>query len=418
VVARTSADVGIVKTDSPDPVGVGQFITYRLTVTNNGPAVATNVTINDPLPASVGLISTSPSIGSCSGTTTIICSLGTLEVGNSQFVDVIVQANATGTVTNTATVTRTEVDSVPANDSSTATTTVLAVTLVRLRDFSVTQDKRNVQIAWQTSYEFDNLGFNLYRVVGGQQTKINKNLIAGTALRSKKHDNEAGHVYRFNDKLDAGTFAQYLLEDVDTGGHHTMHGPVLPVTGSVSSPANTSPLSGLGAGGYVFTPPDGFGAAHARAQDPATPAQYKQQLVLAADNGLKIYVAQEGWYRLTRSAMTAAGYDPGTDPRAISLSMLGTDQSITVDDGGDGKFDPNDAIEFYGYPLDTISTGARTYWLRASKGNGGGRVVVSKVKGGDPIAGSVPFTFERIERSIFDLCLDHRRRFLRHAHHQ
>ena len=26
--SRTSADVGIVKTDSPDPVGVGQFITY------------------------------------------------------------------------------------------------------------------------------------------------------------------------------------------------------------------------------------------------------------------------------------------------------------------------------------------------------------------------------------------------------
>ncbi len=402
VVSRTSADVGIVKTDSPDPVGVGQFITYRLTVTNNGPAVATNVTVNDPLPASVGLISANPSIGSCSGTTTIICTLGTLAVGNSQFVDVIVQANATGTVTNTATVTRTEVDSVPSNDSSTATTTVLAVTLVHLRDFTVTQDKKNVQIAWQTSYEFDNLGFNLYRNVGGQQTKINKNLIAGTALRSKKHDTEAGHVYRFNDKLDPGTFAQYWLEDVDTAGHHTMHGPVSPIAGTVSNPPNTSPLSGLGAGGYVFTPPDGFGAAHPTAQEPATPDQYKQQLVLAADNGLKIYVAQEGWYRLTRAAMTAAGFDPGTDPRAISLSMLGTEQSITVDDGGDGKFDPNDAVEFYGYPLDSVSTGARTYWLRSSKGSSGSRVTVSKVKGGDPITGSVPFTFERIERSIFD----------------
>jgi uncharacterized repeat protein (TIGR01451 family) len=402
VVARTSADVGIVKTGSPNPVGVGQFITYRLTVTNNGPAVATNVTINDPLPASVGFISANPSIGSCSGTTTISCTLGTLPVGNSQFVDLIVQANATGTVTNTATVTRTEVDSVPANDSSTATTTVLAVTLVHLRDFTVTQDKKNVQIAWQTSYEYNNLGFNLYRNVGGQQTKINKNLIAGTALRSKDHDSEAGHVYRFNDTLDPGIFAQYWLEDVDTAGHHTMHGPVSPVAGTVSSPPNTSPLSGLGAGGSVFTPPDGFGAAHATAQEPATPAQYKQQLVLAADNGLKIYVTKEGWYRLTRSAMTAAGYDPGNDPRAISLSMLGTEQSIRVDDGGDGRFDPNDAIEFYGYPLDTVSTGARTYWLRSSKDNDGSRVAVSKVKGGDPITGGVPFTFERIERSIFN----------------
>ncbi len=402
VVARASADVGIVKTDSPDPVGVGQLITYRLTVTNNGPSVATNVTINDPLPATVGLVSANPSIGSCSGTTTISCTLGTLAVGNSQFVDVIVQANATGLVTNTATVMRTEVDSVPSNDSSTATTTVLAVTLVRLRDFTVTQDKKNVQIAWQTSYEFDNLGFNLYRDVGGQQTKINKNLIAGTALRSKKHDSEAGHVYRYNDTVEQGTFAQYWLEDVDTAGRHTMHGPVSPVAGTISSPPNTTPLSGLGVNGYVFTPPDGFGAAHATAQEPASAAQYKQQLVLAADNGLKIYVAQEGWYRLTRAAMTAAGYDPGSDPRAISLSMLGAEQFITVDDGGDGKFDANDAVEFYGYPLDTVSTGARTYWLRSAKGNGGNRVTVSTTNGGDPITGSVPFTFERIERSIFD----------------
>jgi len=401
VVARTSADVGIVKTDSPDPVGVGQFITYRLTVTNNGPAVATNVTVSDPLPGTVTFISVNPSIGSCAGTTTISCSLGTLPVGNSQFVDLIVQANATGTVTNTATVTRTEVDSVPSNDSSTANTTVLAVTLVRLRDFTVTQDGKKVQIAWQTSFENDNLGFNLYRDIGGQQTKINKHLIAGTALQSKKHDSEAGHVYRYNDKLDAGTFAQYWLEDVDTSGHHTMHGPVSPVNGTVSSPANTTPLAGLGVNGYVFGSPDGFGAAHATAQETASAAQYKQQLVLAADNGLKIYVSQEGWYRLTKAAMTAAGYDPGTDSKALSLYMLGTEQFINVDDGGDGKFDTNDAIEFYGYPVDLPATGARTYWLRSVKGSSN-RVTVSKINGGDPITGSVPFTVERIERSIFD----------------
>jgi uncharacterized repeat protein (TIGR01451 family) len=405
VVARTSADVGIVKTDSPDPVGVGQLITYRLTVTNNGPAIATNVTVSDPLPSTVDLSTAIPSIGTCSNNlpttpTTITCSLGTLPVGNSQYVDVIVQANTAGTVTNTATVTRTEVDSVPANDSSTATTTVLAVTLVRLRDFTVTQDKKKIQIAWQTSFESDNLGFNLYRETGGQRTKLNKHLIAGTGLISRKHDSEATHIYRYNDKADEGVFAQYWLEDVDTAGRHTMNGPVSAVSGIVSTAANTTPLAGLGANGEFFPSPDGFGAAHATAQETAAPAQYKQQLVLAADNGLKIYVSQEGWQRVTRAAMTAAGFDPGNDPRALSLYMLGAEQSIAVDDGGDGKFDPNDAIEFYGYPLDTISTGARTYWLRSTKGSAS-RVAVSNVNGGDPITGSVPFTAERVERSIF-----------------
>jgi len=400
VTARTNADMAIVKTDSPDPVGVGQPVTYRLTVTNNGPAVATNVMVSDTLPASMLYESATPSIGSCSGTTTISCSLGTLPVGNSQFVDIIVQATVTGTISNTATVSADQTDPVPANNSSTTTTTVLAVTLVRLRDFSVTQDKNNVLISWQTSFESNNLGFNIYRDVGGQQTKINKHLISGSALQSKKHDSVAGHVYRYGDKLDAGTFAQYWLEDVDTAGTHTMHGPVSPVPGAPAGDPNTVPLPGLGAGGVEFASPDGFGAAHATAQEPASAAQYAQQLVLAADNGLKIYVSKEGWYRLTRAAMVAAGFDPGSDPRALSLYMLGTEQSMIVDDGGDGKLDANDAIEFYAYPLDSVSTGARTYWLRSRKGSEN-RVTTSQITGGDPITGSVPFTFDRVERSVF-----------------
>lgn len=400
VVSRLNADMAIVKTDSPDPVGVLELVTYRLTVTNNGPAIANNVTVNDPLPASVNFISANPSIGTCVGTSTITCSLGSLNVGDSQFVDIVVQPTVTGTITNTATVTATEADPVPANNSSTATTRVLAVTLIRLREFSVTQEKTNVLISWQTSFESNNLGFNIYRDVAGQQTKINKHLIAGTALQSKKHDAEAGHVYRYGDKLDEGTFAQYWLEDVDTAGVHTMHGPVSPIPGVPSGAPNTTPLPGLGAGGVEVAPPDGFGAARATAQEPASAVQYKQQLDLAADNGLKIFVTQEGWYRLTRSAMAAAGFDPGSDPRAISLYMLGTEQSMIVDDGGDGKLDASDAIEFYGYPLDSVSTGARTYWLRPKKGSES-RVVTSTVTGGDPITDSVPFTYDRAERSSF-----------------
>ena len=404
VTARTNADMAIVKTDSPDPVGPGQLETYRLTVTNNGPAIANNVTASDVLPVNVTFVSANPSVGTCAGSTTITCSLGTLNVGDSAFVNIIVQMpSSPGTINNTATVTATETDPIPANNSSTASTTILAVTLVRLRDFSVTQEKKNVSISWQTSFESDNLGFNIYRDISGQRTKINNHLIAGTALTSKNHDAEAGQAYRTSDKLDDATaFVQYWLEDVDTKGVHTMHGPVSPVGGPPSGPPNTTPLPGLGAGGVEIATPDGFGAARATAQEPASAAQYKQQLDLAADNGLKIYVTQEGWYRLTRAEMSAAGYDPGSNPKAISLYMLGAEQDIVMDDGGDGKFDANDAIEFYGYALDSTSTGARTYWLRASKGDGNNsRVDVSKVKGGDPITGSVPFTYERKERSIF-----------------
>src|SRR4051812_41839284 len=86
------------------------------------------------------------------------------------------------------------------------------------------------------------------------------------------------------------------------------------------------PFTGLGVNGSVFTSPDGFGAARAKTQEAATSAQKKQQFDLAASPGLKIYVSQEGWQRVTRTAMTAAGFDPGSDTRNLSLFMLGNEQ--------------------------------------------------------------------------------------------
>ena len=69
--SATSADLSVVKTVSPNPGQVGVPLSYRLAVTNNGPAAATNVTVNDPLPAGVAFVSSTPSQGACSGTTTV-----------------------------------------------------------------------------------------------------------------------------------------------------------------------------------------------------------------------------------------------------------------------------------------------------------------------------------------------------------
>jgi uncharacterized repeat protein (TIGR01451 family) len=399
--AGANADLGITKTDSPDPIGVGQLITYLLTVVNNGPDVATGTTTSDTLPGTVTFVSASPSQGSCSGTTTITCSLGTLALNATATVSIVVQAQATGTISNTATVSGTLNDPVAANNSSTTTTTVLAVTLVRLREMKAVEDQKKVLLTWETTFESDNLGFNVYREQGGQRTKVNKGLIAGSALVSKKQDKNAGHSYRLRDTLETPfAFVQYWLEDVDSHGTHTMNGPITPVFGDTGTAINSPALAGLGQSGTVLASPAGYGVVRSLAIGDVSNQQLKTQRDIANDVTLKIFVIEEGWQRITRAAMVAAGFDPGTKSSKLSLYCAGIEQPITVNDGDDGKFDdPTDSIEFYGLPLDTRSTGARTYWLRSQDNSK--RTKLSKLKGGDPITGSVSFTYQRRDRTIF-----------------
>lgn len=99
------ADLAVTKSDSPDPVGIGNNLTYTVTVTNNGPATATGVTLTDTLPANVTFVSATPSQGSCTGTSTINCNIGTLNSGVSRTVTIVVTPTVAGGISNTASVT-------------------------------------------------------------------------------------------------------------------------------------------------------------------------------------------------------------------------------------------------------------------------------------------------------------------------
>ena len=126
------ADMGITKTDSVDPVLVGSTLTYTIAVTNQGPNAATNVTVSDPLPAGVTLVSVTPSQGSCSGTSTVTCGLGGLASSASATVILVVEPTSPGNISNTASVTALEVDPDSTNNSATESTTVNAPAGVRV----------------------------------------------------------------------------------------------------------------------------------------------------------------------------------------------------------------------------------------------------------------------------------------------
>ncbi len=125
-IAPATTDLSITKSADAGTYQPGATATYTLVVTNNGPAIATGVTVTDVLPAGSTLISATPTQGTCSGTTTVTCNLGILGDGDSATITLAVTLpTMPGPVENTATVTSGQTDPAPANNTSASTVSIV-----------------------------------------------------------------------------------------------------------------------------------------------------------------------------------------------------------------------------------------------------------------------------------------------------
>jgi uncharacterized repeat protein (TIGR01451 family) len=100
-------DVSLTKSDTADPVTVGDTFGYVITVKNTGfVADAGNVTTTDTLPSQVSYVSATPSAGTCSKSgSKVTCDLGQLNAGASASVTITVKASKSGTASDTASLT-------------------------------------------------------------------------------------------------------------------------------------------------------------------------------------------------------------------------------------------------------------------------------------------------------------------------
>jgi len=123
---QESAGLSITKSDSPDPVTVGNALTYTLTVANSGPDQATGVTVTDVIPSSFTFNSANPSQGTCNPLVgqTLTCNLGTIANGANATVTISVTPTQPGVIANTAIVSGNEPDPNPDDNSDTESTTV------------------------------------------------------------------------------------------------------------------------------------------------------------------------------------------------------------------------------------------------------------------------------------------------------
>jgi uncharacterized repeat protein (TIGR01451 family) len=136
--APGTANLKITKSDSPDPVRVGQQLTYTIGVEDLGPSPATGVTVTDNLPRGVDLVSATGPEGACTVQgEKITCAIGSLNPtgvkygGASATVTIVVVPRRTGTIRNTATVKGDQKDPVGGNNKATAGTRVIAAPTCR-----------------------------------------------------------------------------------------------------------------------------------------------------------------------------------------------------------------------------------------------------------------------------------------------
>jgi uncharacterized repeat protein (TIGR01451 family) len=224
-------DLSIVKTASAKPA-VGQNLVYGLSVKNNStinPAVGT--TAIDTLPSGLKFVSSAASQGTCSGTTTVICGLGTLAPGQTATVAIVVKPTSKGVRSNTAGVVTTASDTDSNNNSSTALVTVgpplPVVTKLKLKPKSF-----SASAGTQVSYKLNTAAKTTFSVQkpasgiksGGKCVKPPKSPPAGAKKCTryvsigsfKRADSAGAHSFHFNAKAKGKTLkaGPYRLQAV------------------------------------------------------------------------------------------------------------------------------------------------------------------------------------------------------------
>ncbi|MBO9534382.1 MAG: DUF11 domain-containing protein [Solirubrobacteraceae bacterium] len=125
---NAAADLRIAKSVDKPTANVGETLTWTIVATNDGPSTATGVQVTDDIPTGTTLVTRTSTQGTCSTVgVQVVCAIGSLAGGASATVTITATVNtssAESPVDNTARVTSSVYDPDPADNLSTASTSV------------------------------------------------------------------------------------------------------------------------------------------------------------------------------------------------------------------------------------------------------------------------------------------------------
>ncbi len=120
VTVNPAVDLGLTVAPSPNPVYAGTDLSYAVTISNQGPSVATSLALHNVLPDGVTLVSATSASGTCATTgSTVICNMNDLLPGSTELVTLVTKPFVAGTLNNVMSVSANETELNPADNSTT-----------------------------------------------------------------------------------------------------------------------------------------------------------------------------------------------------------------------------------------------------------------------------------------------------------
>jgi hypothetical protein len=235
-----------------------------------------------------------------------------------------------------------------------------APTAVGMAQQSAVSDGHSSYVTWKTGFETQNLGYRVYRQEGASRRLLTPGLIAGSALRATA-DLKVGHSYAWLDSASprGGT---YWIEAIDLNGKSEMFGPLSTHFGTTPTRGSSPLFSEAGRSTTALGPKNSI--VHVKSGEfPREPQDLSQQWRNASASAAKLLVRDAGVYRVAAEQLFASGIPSGTDVSELGLWTSGNPVAFRAFTADGVHLAPGDAIEFYGYGIDTRYSDTRLYWV-------------------------------------------------------
>ncbi len=253
------------------------------------------------------------------------------------------------------------------------------------------------RIAW-SAQESQNLGFRVWREVGGKRELVTPGLIAGFTLRSRV-ERASGQSYVWHDRS-APNGGTYWVEAIDVQGRSDWTGPIATRPGAAFRAVPAAALLTSAAHSYSSSFTSLNASAPVNQVGPLASHNRALQWRLAGLPAAKLEVPSQGFYRVPAEQLFAAGISQGVAVSSLSLWAAAQPVAFNVVSADGVNLQPGDAIEFYGLGLDTQYTGTQVYWLTTWLGDGR-RMAAASAQPSSPAGNSFLETVELPEHSTY-----------------